>query len=95
MWTNEVKIGGQLFKKFDLKESAAGNPYINFTVLSTKEKKKQYTNMVAFGDAANVMEQVKEGDYLTIDGELSTSSYEKDGKKVYSTNVITHLITLG
>lgn len=97
MWINKVEIGGKLVKKFELKTSAKGTSFINFTIMSKNEKKTQYTPCVAFGNAALAVDEAQPDCYLTIEGEISTSSNEnkQTGKKDYKTNVIVHRISIG
>ena len=48
-----------------------------------------FVNVVFFGKMAEVIEKyVKRGSGLFVEGRLSISAYEKDGKKMYSTKVI-------
>jgi single-stranded DNA-binding protein len=97
MWINEVKVGGKLARKSELKTSANGKQFIYFTVHSSKEKKQQYTPCVAFGDLALVVEELQPDCYLTLEGEISTSSVDnkQTGKKDYKTSVIAHKLTVG
>ena len=44
---------------------------------------------VVFGNAIRYLPHMEEGMWLHVEGELNTSSYEKDGKTVWSTNVVT------
>lgn len=44
---------------------------------------------VAFGkQAENIEKYVKQGNRLAVHGRIQTGSYEKDGQKVYTTDVI-------
>lgn len=97
MWINKIELGGRLARKFELKTSGTGKNFINFTIHSSKEKKQQYTPCVAFGDLALVINDLQPECFLTIEGEISTSSVDNKitGKKDYKTSVITHRITTG
>lgn len=43
--------------------------------------------------AANTKEYCKKGDIVGVKGRIETNSYEKDGEKVYTTNVIAERVT--
>lgn len=61
----------------------------------TKQERVEYHNCKVFGKLAEVMsDMIKKGSSLYIEGKLSTSSYEKDGVKKYSTDVIVNFIKL-
>jgi len=49
----------------------------------------EWTNVVVFGKRGeNVARFLKKGSELTINGRLQTRSYEKDGQKVWVTEVV-------
>lgn len=69
---------------------------VNFTVMSVKEKKNKqgeleaffaYVPLVAFGHEANTIKTLSVGDQVTVNYEAGTNMYEKDGKKIYSTQL--------
>lgn len=48
-----------------------------------------FVNCTSFGKTGELFEKyVEKGDRVAIVGKIQTGSYEKDGKKVYVTNVI-------
>lgn len=48
-----------------------------------------FINCVAFGrQAENIEKFVKQGNRLAVSGRIQTGSYEKDGQKIYTTDVI-------
>ena len=54
-----------------------------------KVEKTEWHRVVFFGKLAEIVnEYVKKGSQIYVEGKLSTSSYEKDGVKHYSTQVI-------
>ena len=63
-----------------------------FTVACNRPFKKDETDFiscVAFGKAAEFIEKyVRKGTKIEIDGRIQTGSYEKDGKKIYTTEVV-------
>ncbi len=60
-----------------------------------QSKGADYPQIVAFGKVGEVIERfVNKGSQLAIYGHLHTDSYEKDGKKVYTTDVIADRVEL-
>lgn len=58
-----------------------------------KDKGADFINCVAFGKTAELIEKyVGKGQMLGVDGRISTGSYEKDGRKVYTTEVAVNRI---
>lgn len=54
-----------------------------------KKERTEWHRVVAFGRLAEIMQQyLKKGSKVYIEGSLRTSSYEKDGIKRYSTEII-------
>jgi single-strand DNA-binding protein len=55
----------------------------------SKEKQADFISCVAFNKTAeNLNKYVKKGQKIAVMGEIRTGSYEKDGKKVYTTDVV-------
>lgn len=91
MKNNSVHLIGKLTRDIELSRNSKGNSFVRFTLACTRDNKPftDFINCIAFGDMANDI--CKHGDKDTgfcIVGTLRTSSYEKDGKKQYSTNVV-------
>ena len=91
MKNNAVHLIGTLTRDIELSKNSKGNSFVRFTLACTRDNKPftDFINCIAFGDMANDI--CKHGDKDTgfcIVGNLRTSSYEKDGKKQYSTNVV-------
>lgn len=54
-----------------------------------EEKQADFISCVAFGKRAEFIEKyTHKGTKLAIEGHIQTGSYEKDGQKVYTTDVI-------
>lgn len=63
---------------------AVDNPYTK-----GEEKTASFPNFVAFGKNAEILEKyVKKGNQLVVSSHVQTGSYEKDSKKVYTTDFI-------
>lgn len=85
--TNEPKImyGGATntaIAKYNLAVSRDG-----------KDKGADFVNCVAFGKTAELIEKYcGKGQMVAVVGSISTGSYEKDGRKIYTTEVLTNRI---
>ena len=54
-----------------------------------KDKGADSPRCIAFGKTAEVIEKyIRKGSQIGITGHLQTGSYEKDGRKVYTTDVL-------
>jgi single-strand DNA-binding protein len=92
-------ILGRLTKTPEIKTSANGTKLLNFTLAVNKKYKDQdqtsYINCVAFNKTAEIIAQYTEkGSKVIVEGEIQTRSYDKDGIKVYTTEIITNQITI-
>lgn len=57
----------------------------------TGEKKSatEWHNVTVFGPSAKALATfIKKGQKVAVEGRIQTSSYEKDGQKMYSTSII-------
>ena len=53
-----------------------------------KDAETQWHNIVAWGKTGTVLQEyVKKGDQLAIEGEIRNGSHEKDGRKVYTSEI--------
>ena len=60
---------------------------------SKGEKQTDYPSIIVFGKQAEIAEKwLSKGSQVGITGRLQTGSYEKDGRKVYTTDVIANNI---
>lgn len=83
---NEVKLQGEV---------TFVNSKEKFVKVSMKVNKKKgftFITVTGFGDTADKMRKFEKGDVVKVKGEINTSSYEKDGKKIYSTDVIAEVV---
>ena len=92
---NLVAITGNLGKEITLKYLPSGDALASFSLAVSRGKNKQgeyetdWINCVAFGKRAETLAQyTQKGSKLGITGRLRTSDYEKDGRKVYKTDVM-------
>jgi single-strand DNA-binding protein len=92
-------ILGRLTKTPEIKTSANGTKLLNFTLAVNKKYKDQdqtsYINCVAFNKTAEIIANYTEkGSKIIVEGEIQTRSYDKDGIKVYTTEIIANQITI-
>lgn len=75
----EVRFGDTMVAKYSL---AVDRKY-------SKDKETDFINCVCFGKTAEFAEKyLKKGTKILIVGRIQTGSYEKDGKKVYTTDIV-------
>lgn len=87
---NKWSFSGKVEQK-TVKFSTNGNQFANVRITIPAKNAKFTTKLFlkAFRDKAQEIEDnIKEGENYSFWGYVSTSSYEKDGQKVYSTDFI-------
>ena len=91
---NKTLICGRMTKDPDVRWTQ-GNPQTciaRFTLAvdrKTKEKATDFISCVAFGKTAEFIEKYfRKGTKMILEGRIQTGSYEKDGKKFYTTDVV-------
>jgi single-strand DNA-binding protein len=106
---NKVIIMGRLGRDPELRYSQSGKAVCKFVLATSKKWSDKQTNELrektewhratAWGRAGEVInEYCKKGHLLYIEGELSTSQYEKEGQKHFSTEIMVdefHLLPNG
>lgn len=62
---------------------------------NSKEKGANFINITAFNKLANICEEhLKKGQLVSIESSVKTGSYEKDDKKIYTTDFIANEIKI-
>lgn len=95
---NKAIILGNLGGDPETRYSQAGNPITNFSVATSEKWKDKNTgqmqestewhNCVCFGRTAEIAgEYLRKGSKVYIEGQLKTSTWEKDGQKHYKTEI--------
>mgnify|MGYP000843717785 FL=1 len=94
MWNNRVILSGNLVKDVEVKvtEGESSKHVANFSVAVQRPQSKDavadFINCVAWGQPADYLGSYgKKGSHITIEGELRTRNYERDGQKVYVTEI--------
>ena len=93
---NTVQIIGRLTKDIELRNTTNNLAVTRFSIAVMRDFVKQgeerqtdFINCVAFGKTAEFLEKYfKKGSQLVIIGRIQTGSYEKEGKKVYTTDIL-------
>ena len=100
---NNVSLIGNLTKDIELKMTTTNKAISNFTLaVSRKSKNAQgeyetdFINCVAWEKTADLLSRyTKKGSKIGVTGEIRTRNYEdKDGKKVYITEILVNGVTL-
>ncbi len=89
---NNVTLIGRLTKDPDLKTTQSGLSVCRFTVAVdrpySKEKQTDFINCLAWRQTADfICKYFAKGQRIALIGSIQTGSYEKDGSKVYTTEV--------
>lgn len=94
---NTVNLIGRLVRENELRYSAQGTAVLKNTVAVNRKFKKDesdFINLLAFGKTAELLaNHLNKGDLVGIEGHIQTGSYEKDGRKVYTFEVVADNIT--
>lgn len=90
---NKCSLVGRTTKEIELRYTTGQNQIavarFNLAVNRRKKDEADFISCVAFGKTAEVMEKyVGKGHRVGIIGHIQTGAYEKDGHKVYTTDVI-------
>ena len=93
---NNVTLIGRLTRDPDVRYTDANMAIARFSIAINRGKDKNgedrgadFPNIVAFGKTAENCEKfLAKGRQVAIQGRLQTGSYEKDGRKVYTTDVV-------
>lgn len=98
---NVVTLIGRLTRDNDLRYSPNGTAVLRNTIAVNRifknqigEREADFINIVAFGKTAELIaNHIGKGEQLGIEGRIQTGSYEKDGRTVYTTDVVVNNIT--
>lgn len=96
---NQVIISGNITKDLELKYTTNNNIAVTSFALAVRRRKDEtdFINVVAYNKTAELITQYcKKGSKLTVIGRLQVRNYQdKDGKKVYVTEVIVEEVEFG
>lgn len=97
---NRVCLIGNTTKAVEVRYTQKGMAIANFTLAIRREIKKEdgtydsdFINCVAYGKQAEALSKyIDKGNTIGIEGHIQTGSYEKDGKKIYTTDIVVEKI---
>ena len=91
---NKVILIGRLTSDPVLRENETSKQ-VKFTLAVNRLKEgADFINCIAWNKTAELISKYfKKGSQLAIEGRINTGSYEKDGKKIYTTDVVVENIT--
>ena len=89
---NKAILIGRMTKDSELKYTQNELAVCDFTLAVDREYNKDETDFINCKAFSKIGETINKythkGDQLAVIGRINISSYEKDGKKVYTTNVV-------
>ena len=102
---NKVMIIGNLGADPEVSFSAGGTPIAKLRIATSetwkdkqsgeRQEKTEWHRVVFFGRTAEVCgEYLRKGAKVYVEGRLQTSTYEKDGEKRYSTEIVGDKMTM-
>lgn len=93
---NQVTLMGRVTKDIETRTTQGGMPTARFSIAIDRGKDKEgnsrgtdFPNCVAFGKTAESLAKYSGKGYrVAVIGRIQTGSYEKEGQKVFTTDVI-------
>jgi single-strand DNA-binding protein len=105
MYLNKATIIGNLTRDPELKALPSGMQVASFSVATNrtwkdkdgaKQESADFHNIVVFGkQAENVTKYLTKGSQILIEGRLQTRSWDKDGQKIYRTEIVADRVQFG
>ena len=97
---NKIILVGRLTKDPEVRTTSAGFNTVNFTVAVNRNFKNtegnydaDFISCVAYGNQADLVSKyLDKGSKVSVEGHIQTGSYEKDGKKTYTTDIVVEKI---
>lgn len=93
---NNVQLIGRITHELEKKHTQAGGTVLRFAIAIDRGKDKDgndkgtdFINCVAFNkNAESIAKHSGKGCRIAVEGRIQTGSYEKDGRKVYTTDIM-------
>lgn len=93
---NKVILIGRITKNLEVKLTSNQTKYINFTVAVDRKfkdadgnRQSDFINCIAWKQTADfISKYFKKGSRIGVTGSIQTRNYEKDGQKVFVTEVL-------
>lgn len=93
---NKVMLIGRITRDPELRYTSSNIPTVRFTLAVNRpfgnqngERETDFINIVVWRkQAENVKKYVTKGSLVAVEGRIQTGSYEKDGQRIYTTDVV-------
>ena len=93
---NKVCLIGRITRDPELRYTSSNIPSVRFTLAVNRtfqnqngEREADFINIVAWrNQAENVKKYVTKGSLVAVEGRIQTGSYEKDGQRIYTTDIV-------
>ena len=105
MYINKAFIYGNLTRDPELRAMPSGLNVANFSIATNrtfkdrdgkKQEQTDFHNIVVFGRQADTVAQyLKKGSAAFVEGHIQTRSWEKDGQKMYRTEIVADRVQFG
>lgn len=95
---NNCQFTGRLTADPELRKAQSGRLYLSFTIAVDrigKDEPADFIRCKVFGQPAEFMAQyTSKGDVIGVAGSLRIDSYEKDGRKVWTSDIMANRVEL-
>ena len=101
---NKVLLLGNVGSEPELRQTSGGNPVLSFSLATNesyldrdnkRQERTDWHRAVVWGKRAEALSRLlRKGSGVLIEGGLRTHSYEKEGQKHYSTEIIADQLAL-
>ncbi len=105
MYLNKAMIYGNLTRDPEMKALPSGMNVTSFSLATNRtyndrdgkrQEQVEYHNIVVFGKQADTAAKyLKKGSGAYVEGRLQTRSWEKDGQKLYRTEIVADRVQFG
>lgn len=105
MYLNKAMIYGNLTRDPEMKALPSGMNVTSFSLATNRtyndrdgkrQEQVEYHNIVVFGkQAETAAKYLKKGSGTYVEGRLQTRSWEKDGQKMYRTEIVADRVQFG
>lgn len=89
---NTVILIGRLTKKPELEYTAGNTPVTKFSIAVDRRKKEDgadFIRITVYGkQAESICRYMDKGRQVAVSGRIQTGSYEKDGRTIYTTDIV-------
>lgn len=88
---NITVLTGRITRDLELKQTGNGKSWCSFTLAVDRMKNDEadFISCTAWGKTAeNMCKYLKQGAKIMLTGRIQTGSYEKEGRKIYTTDVV-------